>query len=164
MHDRSEPSSIPGVDRIKARCLPTSDVWSSAVAETTQIDAAARLASFAVITLRNDTRSPVKFDLRILPDFPRFLTFHLEPGQERAFHSLFEPGIDSPQFQVEFLSIPGRAHTHCAQTLTEFNVLRTKLLGRIHREDGRLYVFRPTEIGCDRFAHGVTLTIQRTPV
>jgi hypothetical protein len=76
MHDRSEPSSPRGVDRIDARCLPAADDWSSAGAETVQLDDAAPLASFAVITVRNDTRSPVQFDLRILPDVPRFLTFH----------------------------------------------------------------------------------------
>jgi hypothetical protein len=151
MHDRSEPSSIHGVDRINARCLPTSGAWSSAGAETAQLDDAAQLASFAVITVRNDTRSPVKFDLRVLPDFPRFLTFHLEPGRQRAFLSVLRPGIDSPQFQVEFLSISGRAHTHTAQTLTEFNVLQKPLKSRIDHEDGRLYVFRPTESGRDLF-------------
>jgi hypothetical protein len=151
MHDRSEPSSIHGVDRINARCLPNTIGRSSAGADTTPLDDAAQLAAFAVITVRNDTRSPVQFDLRILPDFPRFLTFRLEPGQERAFHSLLQPGIESPQFQVEFLSIPSRAHSHSAHTLTEFNVLRTQLLGRIDDDDGRRYVFRPTESGRDLF-------------
>lgn len=150
MHDRSEPWHIPGVEHIEARCLPTI-VPSSTGADTTQLEDAAQLAAFAVITVRNDTRSPVQFDLRILPDFPRFLTFHLEPGQGRAFHSLVQPGIDSPQFQVEFLSIPGRAHRHRAQILTEFNVLRTQPWGRIYHESGRLYVFRPTGSGFDLF-------------
>jgi hypothetical protein len=151
MPDRSEPSSIPGVARINVRCLPTSGVWSSTGAETTQFDNAAQLATFAVITVRNDTRSPVKCDLRILPDFPRFLTFHLHPGQQRTFLSAFQPGTDSPQFEVEFLSIPGRAHTHTAQTLTEFNVLRTQLNSPIDHEDGRLYVFQATAGGRDLF-------------
>src|SRR5262249_35905591 len=102
-HDRSEPSSVLGVERIDVRCLPTTIGRSSAGADTTQLDDAAQLAAFAVITVRNDTRSPVQFDLRILPEFPRSLTFHLEPGQERAFLSVIRPGIDSPQFQVEFL-------------------------------------------------------------
>jgi hypothetical protein len=151
MHDRSEPSSIPAVDRINARYLPTSDDRSSTGAETAQLDGAAQLASFAVITVRNDTRSPVAFDLRILPDFPRFLTFHLEPGQERAFMSVLRPGIDSPRFQVEFLAVSGRAHTHRAQTLTEFNVLQTQLRCPIDHGAGGLYSFRPTVGGCDLF-------------
>jgi hypothetical protein len=151
MHDRSGPSSIHGSDRIRARCLPTSDDWSSAGAETAQLDDAAPLASFAVITMRNDARSPVQFDLRILPDFPRFLTFHLEPGQDRAFLSVLRPGTDSPQFQVEFLAIPGRPHTHRAQTLTECNVLRTQLKRPIDHGAGRRYIFRPTAGGCDLF-------------
>jgi hypothetical protein len=88
MHDRSEPWYIPGVERIDARCLPTTIGRSSAGADTTQLDDAAQLASFAVITVRNDTSSPVTFDLRVLPSFPRFLTFRLEPGQERAFLSV----------------------------------------------------------------------------
>jgi hypothetical protein len=56
-----------------------------------------------------------------------------------------------PQFEVEFLSIAGRAHTHSAHTLTEFNVLRTDRLGRIDQKDGRLYVFRPTADSLDLF-------------
>jgi hypothetical protein len=151
MPERSELSSIHGVDRINARCLPTCDDWSSARAETARLDEAAQLASFAVISVRNDTRSLVQFDLRILPEFPRFLTFHLEPGRERAFLSVLRPGIHSPQFQVEFLAVSGRAHTHRAQTLTEFNVLRTQLKSPIDHGAGRRYIFRPTAGGCDLF-------------
>jgi hypothetical protein len=146
-----EPSTVLGVERKNCRCLPTTIVRSTGVADTNPLDHAQQLASFAVVTVRNVTTSQVKFDLRILPDFPQFLTFRLEPGQERAFLSAWRPGIALPQFQVEFLSISGRAHTHSARTLTEFNVLRTQLTSRIDHEDGRLYVFRPTACGRDLF-------------
>jgi hypothetical protein len=151
IHDRSEPSYIPGVECIDAPRLPTTIGRSSAGADTTRLDDAAQLASFAVITVRNDTRSPVNFDMRILPDLPRFLTFHLDPGQERAFLSVLRPGNDSPQFQMEFLAVAGWAHTHRAQTLTEFNVLRTQLKSPIEHGAGRRYIFRPTAGGCDLF-------------
>jgi hypothetical protein len=126
---------------------------SSAGADTTQFDDVAQLASFAVITVRNDTTGPVNFDLRIPPEFPRLLTLHLEPGQERAFMSVLRPRIDSPQFQ-EFLAVSGLAHTHSARTLTELNVVRTQIKSPIDPADGRLYVFRPTAAGCDLFPVG----------
>jgi hypothetical protein len=115
------------------------------------LDDEEQVVSIAGITERNDTKSPIKFDLRVLPYFPQFLTFRLRPGQRWAFHSRFEPEIDLPDFQVEFISIAGGAHTHRAQTLTDFNVVRTQFLGRIDQEGGRLYVFRSTDSGCDLF-------------
>jgi hypothetical protein len=147
VHDRPEPSYRRGIERTRARSVPTAIVRVSAGADTTQVNDAPPLSSFAVITMRNDTTSPVGFDLRALPGIPRFLTFHLRPGQERVFFSTFTPGIDAPEFQVEFLSIHGRAHTHSAQTLTEFNLLETWLDGQIGQGHGRLYVFRPTPAG-----------------
>jgi hypothetical protein len=52
---------------------------------------------------------------------------------------------------VEFLAIPERAHTHCSQTLTELNMLKSRLDSPIDHEDGRLYVFWPTTSGRDLF-------------
>jgi hypothetical protein len=146
-----ESSFIDGLEGVKSRRLSTAAFQSPAGSDATLGDDGAQLASFAVITVRNDTSSPVTFDLRVLPTFQRFLTFHLEPGQERAFLSALQSAIDSPQFQVEFLSIPGRAHTHSARTLIEFNVLQTPLGRRIDHKAGRLYVFRSTASGRDLF-------------
>ena len=151
MHDRSELSFWPGVESVPSCCLPTDSVGSSAGADPTKLDDEAQVVSFAVITVRNDTRSPISFDLRALPKFPRFLTFHLKPGDQRAFFSVFRRWIGSLQFQVEFCPIPGNAQARRTRTLTVFNVLQTRLDGRIDHGDGRLYVFRPTTSGRDLF-------------
>jgi hypothetical protein len=153
MHHRSERSLSLGVEPFDSLDLPPSNLLSATGASIRKSDDVAKLDSFAVVTLRNDTASPLKFDVQVLPTFPRFLTFRLEPGGQRAFFSLFRPGIDSPRFQVEFLAIPDRAHTHATETLTAFNVLKIPPDGRIDHEDGRLYVFRPTAHGgCGLFA------------
>jgi hypothetical protein len=151
MQDQSELSFWPGVETVRSCCLPTDSVGSSAGADTTKLDDEARVVSFAVIALRNDTRTPINFDVRVLPSFPRFLTFHLMPGHQRALFSVFRRWKGRLHFQVDFLSIPGRVHARRTHTLTVFNVLQTRLDGRIDHEDGRLYVFQPTADGCDLF-------------
>src|SRR4051794_15547069 len=64
MHDWSELSSWPEVEGVHSCRLPTAGVGSPSGAHTMHLDDASQVASFSVITLRNDTRSPVKFDLR----------------------------------------------------------------------------------------------------
>jgi hypothetical protein len=151
MLDWSELSPWPGVEDVPSCWLPTDAVGSSAMADTTTFQDESQLVSFAVITVRNDTGGLVNFDLRVLPRFPQFLTFHLEPGHQRAFFSAFRRWIGLPRFQVDFLSIAGRAHARRTHTLTLFNVLQTRLDGRIDHGTGRLYVFRPTADGRDLF-------------
>jgi hypothetical protein len=150
-HERLESSRCPEIEGVEFCRLPTTSVGWSAGADATQLDHEAQLVSFAVITVRNDTRGLVNFDLRVLPNFPRSLTFHLEPGHKRAFFSVVRRWAGLPRFQVDFLTIPGRKRARRTHTLTVFNVLQTRLDGRIEHGDGRLYVFRATEGGRDLF-------------
>jgi hypothetical protein len=80
-----------------------------------------------------------------------FLTFDLEPGHQQAFFSVYRRWIGLPQFQVDFVSVPGRPHARRTRTLTVFNVLQTRFDGRIDHGAGRLYVFRSTVGGRDLF-------------
>ncbi len=151
MHDQSECPFWPGVDSVHSSSLPTNGVGWSRWADTAQLDDHSQVESFAVITVRNDTRCPVEFDLRVLPNFRRAQSFALNPGCQRAFFSVYRRWIGQLHFQVDFLSIHGPAQTRRTHRLTVFNVLQTRPDGRINHGDGRLYVFRPTAAGCDLF-------------
>ncbi|HEV3167080.1 MAG TPA: hypothetical protein VGZ22_23930 [Isosphaeraceae bacterium] len=144
---RSKRSFQPGLERVESRCLAAAGVGSlGGVTVATQVVHESQLTSYAVITVRNNSGGPVNFDVRVLPHFPRFEPFHLAPGHQRAFFSFFRPGIDSPQFQVQFDLIPGRPITKVTRTLTVFNVLQRPPHFVPTPAEGRPYAFQRTGI------------------